>query len=100
MLALDRCLGLIIPRGGEEFVRLVAERSTVPVLKHDKGLCHVYVDDGADLEMAVAVALNAKTQRGSVCNTMETLLVHAGLAPPFLPVAAARLPGARRKLAR
>src|SRR5881296_1566592 len=89
MLTLDRYLDLIVPRGGEEFVRLVAERSTVPVLKHDKGLCHVYVDDGADLEMAVAVALNAKTQRVSVCNTMETLLVHAGIAPQFLPVAAA-----------
>jgi len=91
MLTLDRYLDLIVPRGGEEFVRLVAERSTVPVLKHDKGLCHVYVDDGADLEMAVAVALNAKTQRVSVCNAMETLLVHADIAPQFLPVAAARL---------
>ncbi len=91
MLTLDRYLDLIIPRGGEAFVRLVAERSTVPVLKHDKGLCHVYVDDGADLDMAVAVVLNAKTQRVSVCNAMETLLVHAGVAPHFLPVAAARL---------
>ena len=63
MLTLDRYLDLIIPRGGEEFVRLVAERSTVPVLKHDKGLCHVYVDEGADLDMAVAVAVNAKAQR-------------------------------------
>jgi len=91
MLTLDRYLDLIIPRGGEEFVRLVAERSTVPVLKHDKGLCHVYVDEGADLDMAVTVVLNAKTQRVSVCNTMETLLVHAGVAPEFLPAAAARL---------
>ncbi|PYO58069.1 MAG: glutamate-5-semialdehyde dehydrogenase [Candidatus Rokuibacteriota bacterium] len=91
MLTLDRYLDLIVPRGGEEFVRLVAERSTVPVLKHDKGLCHVYVDDGADLEMAVAVALNAKAQRVSVCNAMETLLVHADIAPQFLPMAAARL---------
>lgn len=91
MLTLDRYLDLIIPRGGEEFVRLVAERSTVPVLKHDKGLCHVYVDEGADLEMAVTLVLNAKTQRVSVCNAMETLLVHAGIAPDFLPAAAARL---------
>ena len=68
MLTLDRYLDLIIPRGGEEFVRLVAERSTVPVLKHDKGLCHLYVDEGADLDMAVAVAVNAKAQRVSVCN--------------------------------
>jgi glutamate-5-semialdehyde dehydrogenase len=91
MLSLDRYLDLIIPRGGEEFVRLVAERSTVPVLKHDKGLCHVYVDEGADLDMAVAVVVNAKTQRVSVCNAVETLLVHAGIAPTFLPLAASRL---------
>jgi len=91
MLTLDRYLDLIVPRGGEEFVRLVAQRSTVPVLKHDKGLCHVYVDEGADVEMAVAVALNSKTQRVSVCNAMETLLVHAGIAPQFLPAAASRL---------
>ena len=91
MLTLDRYLDLIVPRGGEEFVRLVAERSTVPVLKHDKGLCHVYVDDEADLQMAVAVAVNAKAQRVSVCNAAETLLVHAGIAPRFLPLVAARL---------
>jgi len=94
MLTLDRYIDLIIPRGGEEFVRLVAERSTVPVLKHDKGLVHVYVDEGADLDMALAVALNAKTQRVSVCNSLETLLVHAAAAPAFLPAAAARFKGA------
>ena len=91
MLTLDRYLDLIIPRGGEEFVRLVAERATVPVLKHDKGLCHLYVDEGADLDMAVAVAVNAKAQRGSVCNSLETLLVHAAIAPALLPRLAARL---------
>ncbi len=91
LLTLDRYVDLIIPRGGEEFVRLVAERATVPVLKHDKGLCHVYVDDGADLDMAVSVAMNAKVQRVSVCNAMETLLVHAAIAPAFLPTVAARL---------
>ena len=91
MLTLDRYLDLIIPRGGEEFVRLVNERATVPVLKHDKGLCHVYVDESADLAMAVAIAVNAKAQRVSVCNAMETLLVHAAVAPRFLPLAAARL---------
>jgi glutamate-5-semialdehyde dehydrogenase len=91
MLTLDRYLDLIIPRGGEEFVRLVAERSTVPVLKHDKGLCHLYVDEGADLEMAVAVAVNAKAQRVSVCNSLETLLVHATIAPALLPRLATRL---------
>ncbi len=91
MLTLDRYLDLIIPRGGEEFVRLVAERATVPVLKHDKGLCHVYVDEGADLDMALAIVLNAKTHRVSVCNAMETLLVHAAVAPAFLPMTATRL---------
>ena len=90
MLTLDRYIDLIIPRGGEEFVRLVAERATVPVLKHDKGLCHVYVDASADLDMAVTVAVNAKAQRVSVCNAVETLLVDAGVAPRFLPRAAAR----------
>lgn len=85
MLTLDRYLDLVVPRGGEEFVRLVAERSTVPVLKHDKGVCHVYVDAGADLDMAEAIVLNAKTHRVSVCNAMETLLVHEAAAPTFLP---------------
>jgi glutamate-5-semialdehyde dehydrogenase len=91
MLTLDRYLDLIIPRGGEEFTRLVAERATVPVLKHDKGLCHVYVDEGADLDMAVSIAVNAKAQRVSVCNSAETLLVHAAIAARFLPAVGARL---------
>jgi glutamate-5-semialdehyde dehydrogenase len=91
MLTLDRLIDLIIPRGGEEFVRLVAERATVPVLKHDKGLCHVYVDGSADLEMAAAIAVNSKAQRVSVCNAMETLLVDSAVAAAFLPRVAARL---------
>ena len=91
MLTLDRFVDLIIPRGGEEFVRLVAERATVPVLKHDKGVCHVYVDAGADLDMAAAIAVNSKVQRVSVCNAMETLLVDAAVAAAFLPRVAARL---------
>ncbi|HTY77196.1 MAG TPA: glutamate-5-semialdehyde dehydrogenase [Candidatus Bathyarchaeia archaeon] len=91
MLTLDRYIDLIIPRGGEEFVRLVAERATVPVLKHDKGLCHVYVDESADLDMAAAIAVNAKAQRVSVCNAAETLLVAASVAPRFLPKVAVRL---------
>jgi len=91
MLTLDRFVDLIIPRGGEEFVRLVAERATVPVLKHDKGVCHVYVDAGADLDMAAAIAVNSKVQRVSVCNAMETLLVDAAVAAVFLPRVAARL---------
>jgi glutamate-5-semialdehyde dehydrogenase len=91
MLEQDRLLDLIIPRGGEEFVRYVSERSRVPVLKHDKGVVHVYVDGAADLEMATAIVLNAKTHRPSVCNALETLLVDAGVAARFLPVVAARL---------
>ncbi|MEK7363670.1 MAG: glutamate-5-semialdehyde dehydrogenase [candidate division NC10 bacterium] len=91
LLGLDRYVDLIIPRGGEEFTRLVAERSTVPVLKHDKGLCHVFVDEDADLAMAVEIAVNAKVQRPSVCNAMETLLVHRAVAFRFLPALAPRL---------
>ncbi|HKZ06028.1 MAG TPA: glutamate-5-semialdehyde dehydrogenase [Methylomirabilota bacterium] len=91
MLTLDRYLDMIIPRGSEEFVRLVNERATVPVLKHDKGLCHLYVDEGADLEMAAALTVNAKAQRVSVCNAIETLLVHAAVAPAFLSLLGPRL---------
>ncbi len=91
MLTQDRYLDLIIPRGSEEFVRLVNERATVPVLKHDKGLCHLFVDEGADLNMAVNLTVNAKAQRVSVCNALETLLVHAAAAGEFLPLLASRL---------
>jgi glutamate-5-semialdehyde dehydrogenase len=91
LLGLDRYVDLIIPRGGEEFVRLVAERSTVPILKHDKGLCHVFVDEDADLAMAVEIAVNAKVQRPSVCNAMETLLIHRAVAARFLAALAPRL---------
>jgi glutamate-5-semialdehyde dehydrogenase len=91
LLELPGLIDLIIPRGGEEFVRWVAERSRVPVLKHDKGLVHVFVDASADLAMAVQIVLNAKAQRPSVCNALETLLVHADVAARLLPSLAARL---------
>ena len=91
MLEQDRYLDLIIPRGGEAFVRWVAERSRVPVLKHDKGLVHVFVDADADLDMATAIVVNAKVQRPSVCNALETLLVDRTIAERFLPLVAARL---------
>jgi glutamate-5-semialdehyde dehydrogenase len=91
MLELDRLLDLVIPRGGEDFVRWVAERSRVPILKHDKGLVHVYLDAAADQDMAEAIVVNAKTQRTSVCNTLETLLVHETAAPRLLPRLATRL---------
>ncbi|MBM4143603.1 MAG: glutamate-5-semialdehyde dehydrogenase [Lentisphaerae bacterium] len=82
---------LVIPRGGEELIRAVSEAALVPVIKHYKGICHVYVDQSADLEMALRIAENAKCQRPGVCNAMETLLVHAGVAREFLPRLAARL---------
>ena len=91
LLDLPGLVDLIIPRGGEEFVRWVAERSRVPVLKHDKGLVHVFVDASADPVMAVQIVLNAKAQRPSVCNALETLLVHREIAPRLLPSLAARL---------
>jgi glutamate-5-semialdehyde dehydrogenase len=91
MLELSDLLDLVIPRGGEAFVRWVAEHSRVPVLKHDRGLVHVFVDADADLEMARAIVVNAKAQRPSVCNALETLLVHRDVAARFLPLAAQRL---------
>ena len=91
LLTLDRLVDLIIPRGGEEFIRMVAEKSRVPILKHDRGLCHLYVDDGADPAMAIEIALNAKVQRPGVCNAVETLLVHQAIAGRFLPALASRL---------
>ncbi len=91
LLGLSDLIDLVIPRGGEEFIRWVAERTRVPILKHDRGLVHVFVDADADLDMATAIVVNAKVQRPSVCNAMETLLVHREVAPRFLPAAAARL---------
>ena len=84
LLALDEYIDLIIPRGGEGLIRFVVENSKVPVLKHFKGVCHVYVDKTADLEMAEKICLNAKVQRPGVCNAMETLLVHKEMAEGFL----------------
>jgi glutamate-5-semialdehyde dehydrogenase len=85
---------LIIPRGGEELIRFVVAHSRIPVLKHYKGVCHVYVDEGADLAMAEAICLNAKVQRPGVCNALETLLVHHAEADRFLPAMAARFAAA------
>ncbi len=79
---------LVIPRGGEALIRAVTEQAYVPVIKHYKGVCHTYVDASADLEMALAIAINAKCQRPGVCNAMETLLVHQDVAPTFLPMLA------------
>ncbi len=91
LLKLDHFINLVIPRGGEALIRRVAERSRIPVIKHYKGICHVYVDQAADLSMALRIAFNAKCQRVSVCNAMETLLVHRQIAKRFLPPFAAML---------
>lgn len=91
MLKLEDLIDLIIPRGGEQLIRFVAENSRIPVIKHYKGVCHLYVDAAADLEMAVELAFNSKVQRPGVCNSMETLLVHQAVAPEFLPRASEKL---------
>jgi len=85
LIKMDRYVDLIIPRGGEALIRYVSENATVPVVKHDKGVCHTYVDRDADHERAVAIVLNAKCQRPSACNSLETLLVHEAIAETFLP---------------
>ena len=94
LLQLEEFIDLIIPRGGEELIRAVVTNSKVPVIKHYKGVCHVYVDAEASLEMAERIAMNAKVQRPSVCNAMETLLVHEAIASEFLPSVIAKLRGA------
>jgi glutamate-5-semialdehyde dehydrogenase len=91
LLSLTQYVDLCMPRGGEGLIRAVAECSKVPVIKHYKGVCHVYVDADADLKMAEAIALNAKVQRPAVCNAMETLLVDRRVAGVFLPAIARRL---------
>ena len=86
---LVRSVGLIdvaIPRGGERLIRAMCEAALIPVLKHYKGVCHIYVDDEADLGMALSILDNAKTQRPGVCNAAECLLVHKKLAPLFMPM--------------
>ncbi|MCA9400362.1 MAG: glutamate-5-semialdehyde dehydrogenase [Candidatus Omnitrophica bacterium] len=86
MLSLSRYVDLIVPRGGEGLIRFVAENSLIPVVKHYKGVCHTYVDNDADINMAHQICINAKVQRPGVCNAMETMLVHQEIAPRFLPV--------------
>jgi len=91
LLRAEEYVDLIIPRGGEGLIRSVAEKSRIPVIKHYKGVCHVYVDETADPGQAVPICVNAKVQRPGVCNAMETLLVHEKAAPSFLPAVAAEL---------
>jgi len=94
MLQLEEYIDVIIPRGGEDLIRAVVNESKIPVIKHYKGVCHIFVDVGADLDMAVNICMNAKTQRPGVCNAMETLLVHQDVAGEFLPLVASHLKGA------
>jgi glutamate-5-semialdehyde dehydrogenase len=95
LLSLDDHVDIIIPRGGEGLIRFVTENSRIPVLKHYKGVCHVYVDEFADLEMASEICFNAKVQRPGVCNAMETMLVHDKIARDFLPSMVKRFQDAR-----
>lgn len=98
LLKMDKHVDIIIPRGGHELIRFVVENSTIPVIKHDKGVCHVYVDRAADIAMAEKIIFNAKVQRPGVCNATETLLVHKDIASQFLPRAVATLREAKVEL--
>lgn len=86
LLSQERYVDLIVPRGGEGLIRFVAQHARVPVIKHYKGICHTYVSDRADVDMARSICFNAKVQRPGVCNAMETMLVHKGIAGRFLPL--------------
>ncbi|HHT9138757.1 MAG TPA: glutamate-5-semialdehyde dehydrogenase [Candidatus Wunengus sp. YC60] len=94
LLTADQYVDVVIPRGGEALIRAVVEKSTIPVIKHYKGVCHTYVDEFANLRMAEEICFNAKVQRPATCNAMETMLVHEKIAPIFLPEIAKKLEGA------
>ena len=85
LIADEKHVDVIVPRGGKSLIERIAREASVPVIKHLDGVCHVYIDASADLDMAIRIADNAKTQRYSPCNTMETLLVHADIAARVLP---------------
>jgi glutamate-5-semialdehyde dehydrogenase len=85
LIKMDKYVDLIVPRGGEALIQFVSQNATVPVVKHDKGLCHTYIDKDANVDNAIAIALNAKVQRPGVCNAMETLLVDSAIASDVLP---------------
>jgi len=93
MLKMDRYIDLIIPRGSNDFVRYIMDNSRIPVMGHADGICHCYVDEKADLEMAVKIVVDSKTQYVAVCNAAETLLVHERIAPKFLPALKKSLDG-------
>src|SRR5688572_29028427 len=91
LLRRDQEIDLCVPRGGEGLIRFVAEHARIPVIKHYKGVCHVYVHAAADLDLALAIVENAKVSRPSVCNACETVVVDRAVAPAFVPALAARL---------
>lgn len=91
MAEMDRYIDLIVPRGGHKLIETVVSHARMPVIKHYHGVCHVYVDRDADIDMATEITINGKTQRPGVCNAVETLLVHRGVAQPFLEKAGAEL---------
>ncbi|MDH5667785.1 MAG: glutamate-5-semialdehyde dehydrogenase [Nitrospira sp.] len=95
LLKQDAFIDLIIPRGGESLMKLIAEHSTIPVVKHDAGVCHIYVDVSADPAMAEAICVNAKVQRPSTCNAVETVLIHQSMARILLPKLAESLRSAK-----
>jgi glutamate-5-semialdehyde dehydrogenase len=90
LLALDEYVDVIFPRGGKGLIERVSRESRIPVIKHLDGVCHVYIDDAADPEMAIAIAVNSKTEKYAVCNALETLLVAEAIAERVLPELAAR----------
>ena len=98
MLALNEFIDLIVPRGSNSFVKYIIEHTTIPVLGHSSGLCHLYIDRAANAEMACRIAVDAKTQAPATCNTIETLLIHQDVAPTLLPQLAAALDAAKVEL--
>ena len=85
LLAMDKFIDVVIPRGGKELIKAVTEYSKIPVIKHLDGICHIFVDTSANFEMAKNIIINAKTQRPGVCNAVETILIHKDIANDFLP---------------
>jgi glutamate-5-semialdehyde dehydrogenase len=93
LLKLDDCIDVVIPRGGEGLIRYVVENSFIPVIKHYKGVCHLYIDETANINTGINILLNGKTQRPGVCNAIEGLVIHQAIATKFLPLAQSRLEG-------
>lgn len=86
LLKQKQFIDVVVPRGGESLIEHVSQNTTIPIIKNDRGLCHIYVHKDADLKMAVSILVNAKTQRPSVCNSMETILIHKAIAPKLIPL--------------